>query len=67
MHVVSGDSATQGYERGRQAALAREPQPQPRKDLLDADPGFQSYWLAVPDGFHAGQAERRAREQAAPA
>lgn len=64
MHVVSVDSYTQGYERGRQAGLAGEPQPQPRKDLLDGDPGFQSYWLAVPDGFHAGQASRRARETA---
>lgn len=59
---MSDTSYEQGRARGHAAGQAGEPQSQPRKDLADADPGYQSYWAGVRDGHRAGAAQRAVRE-----
>lgn len=63
---MSRDSASQGFQRGREAALAGQPQPQPAKDLATGDEGYVEFWLhGVPAGYQQGERERRIRETAA--
>lgn len=62
---MSAGSHQAGFQRGREAALAGQPRPEPRKDLAYADPGYQQYWLSLADGHRQGERERRAQETAA--
>jgi len=62
---VSRDSHAQGFQRGYDDGLAGRPSPQPGKDLATADPGYQTYWLALAEGARQGEHERRIRETAA--